>query len=99
MTHEEVKAAIERLEVLPEKHIYTCTDVVNAICTHNWVDTLIGILQQSDPDTHMELPRDTDGEVIHVGDWMVLTTCTTNESAKVEEKVVTVEAVDERGYY
>ena len=68
MTHEEINAAIERLKVLPEKNIYTCTDVVNAICTHGWVDTLIGLLQQADPDTHMGVPVDADGVTIHVGD-------------------------------
>lgn len=68
MTHEEIAGAIERLKVLPEKNIYTCTDVINAICTHNWVDTLVGILQQADPDTHMEVPVDAGGVPIHIGD-------------------------------
>jgi hypothetical protein len=69
MTSEEIKAAIERLRKLSHGcRIYTATEVVNAITDGSWVDDLIDLLGQADPDTHMELPKDVDGEAIHIGD-------------------------------
>ena len=70
MTGEEIKAAIDRLQVL------TDTDIVTALTgEYGWTDKrarehLIDLLRQADPDTHMELPKDADGEYIHIGDRM-----------------------------
>ena len=103
MTSEEIEATIKRIQEYGEHGCENVSQVVMAFMSgeqhREFQDKLISLLRQADPDTHIELPVDADGKVIHVGDWMVLTVCTTNESAKVEEKVVTVEAVDERGYY
>lgn len=73
MTGEEIKAAIERLrKVTHGARVYTATEVLNAIYADDWVGCLIDLLEQADPDSHVELPRDADGEYVHVGDRMVL---------------------------
>ena len=69
MTSEEIKATIERLKALSSGcRIYTSTEVVNAVSSGDWVSGLIELLEQADPDTHVELPRDADGVPIHIGD-------------------------------
>ena len=104
MTSDEINAAIKRLRNLVSNNykmdaFEVMKTAFGAGTPWDYCDALIDLLRHADSDTYMELPRDADGKVIHVGDWMVLTVCTTNESAKVEEKMVIVEAVDERGYY
>ncbi len=74
MTHEEIVAAIERLRELPKKSIYTSTQVINAITDGPWVDDLIDLLEQADPDTHIALPVDAEGVPIHIGDEMEMGT-------------------------
>jgi len=71
VTSEEIGAAIERLKALTSGcRVYTSTEVVNAVSSDDWVGDLIEVLEQADPDTHMELPRDADGTPIHLGDEM-----------------------------
>ncbi len=76
MTHEEIEAAIERLE----KHSKEDHSVHAVLCrlmdSRGWLTselrgTFISLLRQADPDTHMELPKDADGEYIHIGDELV----------------------------
>lgn len=74
MTHEEIKNAIERLRA-GRDDMWTA-DIVDALIgegvtsgrTAKFIDALIDALEQADPDTHIELPVDADGEVIHIGD-------------------------------
>ena len=72
MKHEQIESAIERLRKIPcGASRYSALEVVEAVVPDgSWVDGLIDLLQQADPDTHMELPVDADGEVIHIGDEM-----------------------------
>ena len=72
MTSDEIKAAIERLR-RPDS-INFITDLLGY---DRWSSTtarelLIDLLQQADPDTHMELPVDDYGEAIHQNDIMEL---------------------------
>ena len=73
MTSEEIKAAIERLR---QSNSYSpLTDLMGDISRTRYsvvVDFLIDLLQQADPDTHMELPVDDYGEAIHQNDIMEL---------------------------
>jgi uncharacterized protein YuzE len=68
VTHEEIASAIERLRRLPEKSAYKSTEIVNAIADCPWSYDFIDLLEQADPETHVALPVDADGEVIHIGD-------------------------------
>ena len=70
MTHDEIEAAIERLRKLSHgAHTYNALEAVEAVIPDgSWVDGLIDLLRQADPDTHMELPRDADGIPIHIAD-------------------------------
>jgi hypothetical protein len=72
MTHEEIEAAIERLEKLGSKGFIFDTDIVDAVNdSTNMFEvrgTIIGLLRQADPYSHIELPLDADDEVIHIGD-------------------------------
>lgn len=70
MIHGEIEAAIERLRKLSHgARTYTALEVVRAVIPDGlWTDGLIDLLEQADPDTHMELPRDADGVPIHIGD-------------------------------
>ena len=64
MTSEEIRETIEQLRKMPhECGTYT-------VRTPELCDRLIELLEQADPDTHMELPKDADGEYIHIGDLM-----------------------------
>ena len=74
MTSEEVKAAIERLQGMRTAD----RDLVFAVCRAFFDGSevtgdelhyaLIELLEQADPDTHIELPKDADGEPIHLSD-------------------------------
>jgi hypothetical protein len=72
MTHEQIKDTIVRLRELGDIGRITSFDIVDAVYdsgnNYKVRDALIAILEQADPDTHMELPRDADGKVIHIGD-------------------------------
>lgn len=73
MTGNEIRATIERLRELGEDGRITTSNIVDAVFDGNNYkvrDTLVAILEQADPDTHMELPKDADGMPIHVGDEM-----------------------------
>ena len=76
MTHEQIEAAIERLSILDDDNRrYSMRDVVRALIGEDSAPirlshTIAYLLQQADPDTHVELPRDTDGVPIHIGDEM-----------------------------
>ena len=74
MTHEEIKSAIELLRELGEDGRITTSNIIDAIFDGNNYkvrDTLIDLLKQADPDTHIELPKDAIGEYIHIGDELV----------------------------
>ena len=76
MTSEEINAAIERLRSMRTAD----RDLIFGVCRAFIGDcevtgdelhyTLIELLEQADPGTHMEVPRDADGMPIHVGDVM-----------------------------
>ena len=74
MTHEEVKAAIERLRSMKTADRDFIVDVCRAFLGDCEVTgdelhyTLIELLEQADPDTYMELPISADGVPIHIGD-------------------------------
>ena len=79
MNGKEVKAAIERLRSQCDGSFgYSLNDVANAFpgeshgmgiaSSSKLRDALIALLEQADPETHMELPVDANGEVIHIGD-------------------------------
>lgn len=76
MTSEEIRAAIERLETMEPSDYVGVGDVANVVWKFagDMVPavelryTLINLLRQADPKTHIELPKDADGEVINVGD-------------------------------
>jgi hypothetical protein len=79
MTHEEIEATIERLKSMddsPYNGKYESGHILiefmhSALSTNaEFRDRLINLLRQADPDTHMELPVDADGNPIHVGDKM-----------------------------
>jgi hypothetical protein len=74
MTHEQIKDTIVRLRELGDIGRITSFDIVDAVYdsgnNYKVRDTLIAILEQADPDTHIELPTDADGLPIHVGDVM-----------------------------
>ena len=64
MTSEEIRETIEQLRKMPhECGTYT-------VRTPELCDRLIELLEQADPDTHVELPKDADGEYVHIGDMM-----------------------------
>ena len=74
MTGEEIRAAIERLEALVRDNAPTVYDVAEVFACVNGYglrNMLIDLLKQADPDTHVELPKDADGEYIHVGDELI----------------------------
>ena len=70
MTHEEIQAAIKRLRKISNgARGYNALEFVDAVIPDGpWIDGLTALLQQADPDAHMLLPVDADGEVIHIGD-------------------------------
>lgn len=75
MTHEEIEAAIERLRGMKISSrdfiIDVCRAFIGGEVTGDELHyTLIELLEQADPDTHMLLPVDADGMPIHVGDVM-----------------------------
>lgn len=68
MTHEEIASAVERLRKISHG-AYNALEVVEAVIPDgSWMDGLTALLQQADPDTHMEVPVDADGVPIHIGD-------------------------------
>lgn len=72
MTHEEIEVAIERLKICcsDSHHVMIAFMDGNSGVYHDcgkFKATLIDLLEQADPDTHMELPVDADGVPIHVG--------------------------------
>ena len=75
MNSEEIKATIERLDALVRDNVPSVRDVADAFVGTNGYglrNMLIDLLKQADPESHVELPRDVDGEYVHVGDRMVL---------------------------
>lgn len=73
ITHEEIERAIGKLrELMACSNRTTGSEIVGAIVgylsTDDACDKLIELLEQADPDGHMELPVDADGVPIHVGD-------------------------------
>jgi hypothetical protein len=70
MKHEQIESAIERLRKISYgARKYNALEAVEAVIPDgSWVDGLIDLLEQADPDTHMELPVDADGVPIHFGD-------------------------------
>ena len=79
MNGKEVKAAIERLRSQCGGSFgYSLNDVANAFLgeshgmgiasSSKLRDALIALLEQADPDTHVELPKDADGLTWHIGD-------------------------------
>ena len=71
MTSEEIRAAIERLRAIELPYRYN--EILKAfdvkVGTEKcFRDILIELLEQADPDTHMELPKDLYGKTIHIGD-------------------------------
>lgn len=80
MTHEQIEATIERLKSMddsPYNGKYESGHILiefmhSALSTNaEFRDRLIDLLEQADPDTHIELPRDADGVPIHVGDELI----------------------------
>ena len=68
MTSEEIRVAIARLHVLTEANVITALTG-----DYGWTDKkvreyLVELLEQADPDAHIELPRDADGVPIRIGD-------------------------------
>jgi hypothetical protein len=73
VTHEEIASTIERLRELGGDGRLTSSNIVDAVFDGNNYkvrDTLIAILEQADPYSHIELPKDADGVPIHIGDEM-----------------------------
>jgi hypothetical protein len=76
MTHEEIEAAIERLRGMKISSRDFIVDVCRAFIGNGEVTgdelhyTLIELLEQADPNMHMAVPVDANGEPIHVGDKM-----------------------------
>jgi len=76
MTSDEVKAAIERLRSQCDGSFgYSPNDAflgvsygMGVVSSSKLRDALIALLEQADPDTHVELPRDVDGLTWHIGD-------------------------------
>lgn len=72
MTHNEIVSAFERLRALGANGHMTEDEIVGAAfgIDNNYKirDRLIDLLEQADPDTHIELPLDADGIPLHVGD-------------------------------
>lgn len=73
MTHEEIEAAIGRLRSMRIANRDFIVDVCRAFLGGEVTGdelhyTLIELLEQADPDTHMNLPVDVDGVPIHLGD-------------------------------
>ena len=73
MTSEEITATIERLNKLGFTGLTGTQVSVSFMNCLSWQtpefrDKLIELLEQADPDTHMELPRDADGVPWHVDD-------------------------------
>ena len=77
MTHEETEAAIERLRGMRTASRDFIVEVCRAFIGDCEVTgdelhyTLIELLEQADPGTHIELPVDADGEYIHIGDELI----------------------------
>lgn len=72
MTHEEIQDAIEQLRELGGDGRLTSSNIIDVFSgnTYKVRDTLVDILRQADPDTHMIQPVDADGEPINIGDEM-----------------------------
>ena len=79
MTSDEIRATIDRLKAMPcddTQSVYVVTgtfmdmDMNGSYSAIGLRNRLIGLLEQADPDTHMELPRDADGVPINIGDEM-----------------------------
>lgn len=73
MTSDEINAAIKRLKnLVSNNYKMDAFEVMKAAfgagTPWDYCDALIGLLQQVDPDTHIELPKDADGIPLHVGD-------------------------------
>jgi len=70
MTQEETKTLVKKLrERSSAIRTYTTEEIMRAIfdgpCPK---DLVMRILEEANPDTHVELPKDADGMAIHVGD-------------------------------
>ena len=71
--HEMREAAVERLNEMYETGPYTTQDIVVALAgSSGWVGRIIDLLTDDDTGDYMQLPVDADGEVIHIGDEMVV---------------------------
>lgn len=72
MTSEEIEATIKRIQEYNEDGCKNAAQAVIAFMSgehhREFQDKLISLLRQADPKTHIELPKDADGEVINVGD-------------------------------
>ena len=83
MTHEEIEAADERLGAYCEDSYDVMLafmgwrDYNSVIDCDKFKVALFDLLEQADPDTHMELPKDANDEHIHIGDELI-----TNHSKK-----------------
>ena len=97
MTRNEIKAAISRIKDVCASDVHTYAKVASALmggiagCEFTVFDfcaALIELLEQADPDTHIELPVDADGIPIGIGDTMRLS----------DGKTVVVDAVCDDGF-
>jgi hypothetical protein len=74
MTHEEIKIAIKRLRAIePSDYVGNIMEVVwelmgGMVSGVELRDTIVALLRQADPDTHIALPVDAEGGVIRIGD-------------------------------
>ena len=77
MTSDEISVAIDNLKSLDCDNSLMGYDVLGEFMNErengsysaiDLRDRLIDLLEMADPDTHMELPKDADGEPIHEGD-------------------------------
>lgn len=75
MLHKEIQDTIERLRICRSSSHHVMTAFMDGIggvyhdC-EKFKAAFIDLLEQADPDTHMILPVDADGEVIHIVDEM-----------------------------
>jgi hypothetical protein len=74
MTSEQINEAIERITKLESDA--TKASIANAAVGNDggWITNrdfrsfMLALLEQADPSTHMDVPRDADGVPIHIGD-------------------------------
>jgi len=74
MTSEEIKATIGRLRECDNHTLptifdaFTCSLLGNHWCNNDVIEAIVALLEQADPETHMELPKDADGAPIRIGE-------------------------------